>query len=61
MGKKGRRESMSQNLRLRIHRDGDQKFPYFAYLMAPNQKRVIRKLVKPIKPSYSIHLNIDKY
>ena len=46
------RESIYQNARLRINREGRQKFRLFAYVIVPNQKRVIKKLAKLLKPSY---------
>ena len=52
MGKEGRREGMYQNARLCTHREGGQKFRLFVYLIVPNQKRVIKKLAKLLKPSY---------
>ena len=46
------REGMNQNARLRINREGRQKFRLFAYVIVPNRKRVIKKLAKLVKPSY---------
>ena len=46
------REGMYQNARLRINREGRPKFRLFAYVIVPNQKRVIKKLAKLLKPSY---------
>ena len=46
------RESIHQNARLRIDREGRQKFRLLAYVIVPNQKRVIKKLAKLLKPSY---------
>ena len=43
---------MHQNARLSINKEGRQKFPLFAYVIVPNQKRVIKKLAKLLKPSY---------
>ena len=46
------REGMYQNTRLRINREGRQKFRLFAYVIIHNQKRVIKKLAKLLKPEY---------
>ena len=43
---------MLRNVRLRIHRERGQKFRLSAYVTAPNQTRVIKKLGKLIKSSY---------
>ena len=34
------------------HSQGGQKFRLFAFVIVPNQKRVIKKLAKLLKPSY---------
>ena len=46
MGRERRREGMYQNVRVGIHREGDQKFQLFAHVVASNQKRVIKELAK---------------
>ena len=46
------REGMYQNARLRVKREGRQKFRLFAQAIVPNQKRVIKKLAKLLKPSF---------
>ena len=46
------REGMYQNARLRINREGRQKFRRFVYVIVPNQKRIIKTFAKLLKPSY---------
>ena len=51
MGREGRREGMYQNVRMRIHREGGQKFRLLAHIVVPNQKRAVKKLAKFNKSS----------
>ena len=52
MGRERQGDGMYQNVRMRIHREGDQKFRLFAHVVLPNQKRVLKKLAKFMKSSY---------
>ena len=54
MRREGRKEGMYQNVRMRIHRQGCQKFRLLAHVVVPNKKRALKK---PAKFNKSSHLN----